>query len=592
MKRSIDLQSSHHDTRPEHASTRIEVAIKKDNELYREIKLALRDAKESEHEYEEDINGQNLRIIKNDQQEALEEFVQTCDKSTVPPGVLQRYQEERAICEAMLAEIAEEEERVMDKGGYGAEYRAIRTATGLGYAPLTDAGATKQADKMYRKTRLGKDVQQRRQIVEDRIGEINAELAYYMGLTEPPLAVVSEETAIRIWGKEAVEKAQSAGEGGEPGYIDVFPNVFPDDDRISHSDNKRGYGSRMPPEFIKKDASQRLAEVLVGSTGEAWTVQELGDEVYDPEKVHTKLGRYNRVSALLNIDQRPDNRSAIISDELARHDLVLQRGRRYLIDEHGRRRDPITVYRAVPVDIAMQGLTEERQVNGRHAKHQIQIEWTPQDTAAAAHEAANTTHSETLPAAGSAENEASVSSVPYVDYTLAKRALEAARAAANRQAAEAEEQQEALHAAEAALSAEVRAQIEQLVELAQPLIDSLRENSADDNADKQVFPIQDLPEIRSQCASEHDLEIFLNKARHAGLINKKQLRTCALPSAGEALVLTLYAYDPQTMYDLVRNDAAKRVLQHKFQQAYDNRAAQVVNRREGGASAAQESTTS
>lgn len=146
MKRSIDLQSSHHDTRPEHASTRIEVAIKKDNELYREIKLALRDAKESEHEYEEDINGQNLRIIKNDQQEALEEFVQTCDKSTVPPGVLQRYQEERAICEAMLAEIAEEEERVMDKGGYGAEYRAIRTATGLGYAPLTDAGATKQAD--------------------------------------------------------------------------------------------------------------------------------------------------------------------------------------------------------------------------------------------------------------------------------------------------------------------------------------------------------------------------------------------------------------------------------------------------------------
>lgn len=111
------------------------------------------------------------------------------------------------------------------------------------------------------------------------------------------------------------------------------------------------------------------------------------------------------------------------------------------------------------------------------------------------------------------------------------------------------------------------------MELAQPLIDSLRENSADDNADKQVFPIQDLPEIRSQCASEHDLEIFLNKARQAGLINKKQLRTRVLPSAGEALVLALYAYDPQTMYDLVRNDAAKRVLQHKFQQAYENRAA-------------------
>ena len=241
----------------------------------------------------------------------------------------------------------------------------------------------------------------------------------------------------------------------------------------------------------------------------------------------------------------------------------------------------------------MQGLTEERPVSGHRTEHQIQmIEWTPQDTAAAAHEVANITRGEALPAAGSAENEASAGSMLSIDDALAKRALEAARAAADRQAAEAKERQEALRAAEAALSAEVRAQIEQLVELAQPLIDSLRENSADDNADKQVFPIQDLPEIGSQYASEHDLEIFLNKARQAGLINKKQLRTRELPSAGEALVLILYAYDSQTMYDLVRNDAAKRVLQHKFQQAYESRAAQVVNGREGGASAAQENTTS
>lgn len=586
MKRSIDLQSSHHDTRPEHASTRIEVAIKKDNELYREIKLALRDAKESEHEYEEDINGQNLRIIKNDQQEALEEFVQTGERSTVPPGVLQRYQEERAICEAMLAEIAEEEERVMDKGGYRAEYRAIRTATGLGYAPLTDAGATKQANKMYGKTRLGKDVREQRQIVEDRIGEINAELAYYMGLTEPPLAVISDETAIRIWGKEAVEEAQSTDNESEPGYIDVFPY----DDRTPRSGNKLGYGSRMPPEFIKKDASQRLAEVLVGSAGEAWTVQELGDAIYDPSKVQTKLERYRRANALLYSAQKLDNPTMIITEELERSGLVLQRGQRYLINEHGQRGYSTNVYRAVSADIAMQGLTEERPVSGRRAEQQIQ--WTPYDTAAAAHEAANTTHSEASPVAGSAENEASVSSVPYADYTLAKRALGAVRAAADRQAAEAKERQEALHAAETALSPEVRVQIEQLVELAQPLIDSLRENSADDNADKQVFPIQDLPEIGSQYASEHDLEIFLNKARQAGLINKKQLRNRALSSAGEALLLILYAYDPQTMYDLVRNDAAKRVLQHEFQQAYENRAAQVVNGRESGVSAAQENTTS
>ena len=586
MKRSIDLQLSHHDTRPEHASTRIEVAIKKDNELYREVKLAIRDAKESEHEYEEDINGQNLRIIKNDQQEALEEFVQTGERSTVPPGVLQRYQEERAICEATLAEIAEEEGQVMDKGGYGAEYRAIRTATGLGYAPLTPNKATKQADKMYRKTRLGKDVQQRRQIVKDRIGEINAELAYYMGLTEPPLAVVSEETAIRIWGKEAVVKAQSAGEVDEPGYIDVFP----DGDRTSRLGSKRGYGNRATPEFIKKDASQRLAEVLAESAGEVWTVQELGDAIYDPSKVQTKLERYKRASILLYSAQRSDRPIMIITEELEHSDLVLQRGQRYTIDERGRRRKSVTVYRAVSADIAKQGLTEERPVSGRRAKQQIQ--WTPYDTAAAAHEAANTTRSEALPAAGSVENESSASSVPDIDDALAKRALGAVRAAANRQAAEAKEQQEALRAAEAALSAEVRAQIEQLVELAQPLIDSLLENSVDDDADEQVFRIQDLPGMESQYASEYNLEIFLNKARQAGLINKKQLRTRALPSAGEALVLALYAYDSQTMYDLVRNDAAKRVLQHKFQQAYENRAAQVVNGRESGVSAAQENTTS
>ena len=583
MKRFID-QPSPHETSAKDPLEKVTAAIAKDNEHHREVMLALHDA--NILEYEEDIyNQEALPTIKADQQEALAEFVRTSDKSVVPAGVLQRYQEERASCEATLTEIAEKEEQPMEKGGYKTEGKIAKILADLGHAALTPNKAAKRVDEMYEATPLGKDVQQRRQIVKDRIGEINAELAYYMGLTEPPLAVVSEETAIRIWGKEAVEKAQSTDNESEPGHIDVFP----DDDQTSRSGNKLGYGSRITPEFIKKDASQRIAEVLVGSAGEAWTMQELGNEVYDPEKVRTKLGRYNRVSALLNIDQKPDNRSAIISDELARHDLVLQRGRRYLIDEHGRRRDPITVYRAVSVEVAGQESVEEQR-NGRHAKHQIQIEWTPQDTAAAAHKA-GAARSETS-RADDTEHESSASSMLDIDDALAKRALEAARAAADRQAAEAKEQQGALLAAEAALSAEVRAQIEQLVELAQPLIDSLRENSADDNADKRVFPIQDLPEIGSQYASEHGLEIFLNKARQAGVINKKQLRNRALPSAGEALVLILYAYDSQTIYDLVRNGAAKRVLQYKFQQAYENGAAQVVNGREGGASAAQENTTS
>lgn len=252
-----------------------------------------------------------------------------------------------------------------------------------------------------------------------------------MGLMEPPLAVISEETAIRIWGEEVVKKAQSTGDESEPGYI----NVFPDDGRTPRSGNKLGYGSRATPEFIKKDASQRLAEVLVRSAGEAWTVQELGDAIYDPSKVQTKLERYKRASILLYSAQRSDRPVMIITEELEHSGLVLQRGQRYTIDERGQRRKSITVYRAVSADIAMQGLTEERQVNGRHAKHQIQIEWTPQDTAAAAHEAANITRGEALPAAGSAENEASASSMLGIDDALAKRALGAVRAAADRQAA-------------------------------------------------------------------------------------------------------------------------------------------------------------
>ena len=584
MKKFTDQQPSLHETSAKSPLEKVTAAIAKDNEHHREVMLSLCDANTSKHE--KDTYNQALPKIKTDQQKALAKFVQTGDKSAVPAGVLQRYQEERASCEATLAAIAEEEEQPMEKGGYRAEGKIAKILANLGHAALTPDESAEQVDEIYQATPLGKDVQQRRQIVKDRIGEINAELAYYMGLTEPPLAVVSEETAIRIWGEEVVKKAQSTGDESEPGYI----NVFPDDGRTPRSGNKLGYGSRMTPDFIKKDASQRLAEVLAESAGEAWTVQELGDAIYDPSKVQTKLERYRRANALLYSAQKSDSPTMIITEELERSGLVLQRGRRYLINEHGQRGYSTNVYRAVSADIAMQGLTEERPVSGRRAKQQIQ--WTPYDTAAAAHEAANTTRSKALPAASSAENEASASSMLDIDDTLAKRALEAVRAAADRQAAKAKEQQEALHTAEAALSAEVRAQIEQLVELAQPLIDSLRENSADDNADKQVFPIQDLPEMGSQYASEHDLEIFLNKARQAGLINKKQLRNRALPSAGEALVLILYAYDPHTMYDLVRNDASKRVLQHKFQQAYENRAAQVVNRREGGASAAQESTTS
>ncbi len=571
MKRFID-QPSPHETSAKDPLEKVTAAIAKDNEHHREVMLALHDA--NILEYEEDIYNQEvLPTIKTDQQEALAEFVQTGDKNAVPLGVLQRYQEERASCEATLTEIAEQEEQPMEKGGYKTEGKIAKILADLGHAALTPNKAAKRVDEMYQATPLGKDVWEQRQIVEDRIGELNAELAYYMGLTEPPLAVVSEETAIRIWGEEAVEKAQSTGDESEPGYI----HVFPDDGRTIPQDSKRGYDGRAPSEFIKKDASLRLAEVLIESLGEAWTVQELGDEVYDPEKVRTKLGRYNRVSALLNIDQKPDNRSAIISDELARHDLVLQRGRRYLIDEHGRRRDPITVYRAVSVEVAGQESVEEQR-SGRYGKHQIA--WT----SAAPHKV-GATYSETS-RADDTEHESSASRMPDIDDALAKRALEAARAAADRQAADAKEQQEALRAAEAALSPEVRAQIEQLVELAQPLIDSLLENSVDDDADEPVFRIQDLPGMESQYASEYNLEIFLNKARQAGLINKKQARKRALPSAGEALVLALYAYDPQTMYDLVRDDAVKRVLLYKLQHAYYNRAAAIADSHESGANAA------
>ncbi len=198
--------------------------------------------------HERNIDAKTLRIIKEDQQKALAEFVQTGDKSTVPPGVLQRYHEERASCEATLTEIAEKEGRVMKNGGYEAEDRAMRIAEDLGHAALTPYESAKRVDEMYQATPLGKDVWERRQIVKDRIGELNAELAYYMGLTEPPLAVVSEEAAIRIWGKGMVEKALSTDDESRPEYIDIFP----DGGRTTRQGSKRGYGNRATPEFIKK----------------------------------------------------------------------------------------------------------------------------------------------------------------------------------------------------------------------------------------------------------------------------------------------------------------------------------------------------
>lgn len=217
MKKFIG-QPSLHETSAKDPLEKVTAAIAKDNEHYREVVLSLCDA--NILEYEEDIyNQEALPTIKADQQEALAEFVRTGDKSVVPAGVLQRYQEERASCEATLTEIAEKEEQPMEKGGYKTEGKIAKILADLGHAALTPNKAAKRVDEMYEATPLGKDVQQRRQIVEDRIGEINAELAYYMGLTEPPLAVVSEETAIRIWGKEAVEKAQSTDNESEPGIL-------------------------------------------------------------------------------------------------------------------------------------------------------------------------------------------------------------------------------------------------------------------------------------------------------------------------------------------------------------------------------------
>ncbi len=158
MKRSIDQQPSHYDTRAEYASTKIEVAIKEDNKLHRKFKLALRDEKKSKHEKDTYMRAKS--IIKNDQQKALAKFVQTGERSTVPPGVLQRYREEQASCEATLAEIAEEERQSMEEdGGYGAEDEVMKAATHLGYAPLTPDEAAEQVNEIYNATQLGKDVQ-------------------------------------------------------------------------------------------------------------------------------------------------------------------------------------------------------------------------------------------------------------------------------------------------------------------------------------------------------------------------------------------------------------------------------------------------
>lgn len=190
MKKFIG-QPSLHETSAKDPLEKVTAAIAKDNEHHREVMLALHDVNTSKHE--KDTYNQALPKIKTDQQKALAKFVQTGDKSTVPSGVLQRYQEERASCEATLTEIAEQEEQPMEKGGYKAEGKIAKILADLGHAALTPNKAAKRVDEMYQATPLGKDVWERCQIVEDRIGELNAELARYMGLVEPALAVVSEE---------------------------------------------------------------------------------------------------------------------------------------------------------------------------------------------------------------------------------------------------------------------------------------------------------------------------------------------------------------------------------------------------------------
>jgi len=155
MKKFIDQQPSPHETSAKSPLEKVTTAIAKDNEHHREVMLALHDA--NILEYEEDIyNQEALPTIKADQQEALEEFVRTGDKSVVPAGVLQRYQEERASCEATLTEIAEKEEQPMEKGGYKTEGKIAKILADLGHAALTPNKAAKRVDEMYEATRLAK----------------------------------------------------------------------------------------------------------------------------------------------------------------------------------------------------------------------------------------------------------------------------------------------------------------------------------------------------------------------------------------------------------------------------------------------------
>jgi len=128
MKKFTDQQPSLHETSAKSPLEKVTAAIAKDNEHHREVMLSLCDA---------NTYNQALPKIKTDQQKALAKFVQTGDKSAVPAGVLQRYQEERASCEATLAAIAEEEEQPMEKGGYRAEGKIAKILANLGHAALT-----------------------------------------------------------------------------------------------------------------------------------------------------------------------------------------------------------------------------------------------------------------------------------------------------------------------------------------------------------------------------------------------------------------------------------------------------------------------
>lgn len=264
------------------------------------------------------------RLITAEQRQLLAEYVQNGDKRNIPSGVVTAYEGAIRECDIRREQLYQHEEYQAKK---------IQPTEQL----LQRLGATAiELDEIWSNSPVARELKVEHDRIDDTIANINAEMAYYMGLAVPPRAIVPENKIKMLWGDSDTSL---------PLYMDDFS---PESDTPHHIGGGSQEGvSRVCLEEHLTGASRSLAGFIAQAAFKAWTPQELGDKLYSDSDEPPAV-RSGRVRSLLGNAKRGD--VTIINDELSRRGLKLQRGTRYYVDKDGTTKNHSRVYRAVPLE--------------------------------------------------------------------------------------------------------------------------------------------------------------------------------------------------------------------------------------------------